>query len=212
MQKSLTLSFVCVVLFAAGLAAANPVPSVWCDWEHGETLFHVEGTGDPAIIATNVTDPDPVHEGTHALRLEDNSPDGTPEAWIAYLYDLDEGDEVTVGFWRYDTTPSVAPSVRIWAHWNNSLPGDLSADDGSAGGDSDYGPGTGWDYAEYTWTVPAGMTGIVIEARTYSNPGDTVWIDELMVMPPGNCTIVTPCLTLVGTQETTFSSLKAEYR
>ena len=199
-------------MLVIGIASANPLPGIWCEWENGETAFALVGTGDPAIIATNVADPDPVYAGLHSLRLEDNSPSGTPEAWVAYLYNLNNGDEVTVGFWRYDITPSDAPSLRIWGHWADGLPGDLETENGSAGGNSDYGLGEGWDYVEHTWTVADGHTGLVIEARVYSNAGDTVWIDELVVMPPQNCTIVTPCMTVVDTEKSTFGALKAGYR
>ena len=43
------------------------------------------------------------------------------------------GDVVSAGFWRYDDTPDGAPSVRIWGHWNDSLPADPDGYDGSAG-------------------------------------------------------------------------------
>ena len=54
---------------------------------------------------------------------------------------------------------------------------------GSAGGNDAYGDGLGWDFASWTWTI-AGHTGLVVEIRTYSNPGHTVWIDDLTVTAP----------------------------
>lgn len=213
MKTMRTLLFLCsAFVLTIGPAAANPVPVIECGWENDEGAIALVGTGDPAIIATNVTAPDPVLGGVRALRLEDNSPSGTPEAWVAYLYDLEDGDVVTIGFWRYDTTPGGAPSVRIWGHWADGLPTDLETENGSAGGNSDYGLGEGWDYVEHTWTVADGHTGLVIEARIYSNAGDTVWIDDLLISPPGSCTVVTPCLTVVENETTTFGGLKAEYR
>jgi hypothetical protein len=125
------------------------------------------------------------------MELEDNSPTGTPQAYIAWIVGLTDGDEVTASFWRYDTTPGGAPSCRIWAHWNDD-PSDVMGHDGSASGNNDYGPGTGWDETEYTWTVADGHTGLVIECRTYSGPGDIVWIDDLTVTAPETATIYTP--------------------
>jgi hypothetical protein len=159
-------------------------------WEDGVgTVLQLYGTGDPPMIATNVGAPDPIHTGERSLRLEDNSPTGTPQAYIAWIMGLTDGDMVTGSFWRYDTTPGVSPSVRIWAHWNDD-PFDINGYNGSAGGNEDYGPSEGWDQTSWDWTVVDGHTGLVIEARTYSNPGDTVWLDDLEVIAPEGATII----------------------
>jgi hypothetical protein len=158
-------------------------------WEDGlGTVLGLYGTGDPPIIATNVGAPDPIHTGERSLKLEDNSPSGTPQAYVAWITGLADGDLVTGSFWRYDVTPGVSPSVRIWAHWNDD-PFDVYGYNGSAGGNDDYGPSEGWDQTSWSWTVEAGHTGLIIEARTYSNPGDTVWIDDIEVTAPEGATI-----------------------
>jgi hypothetical protein len=158
-------------------------------WEDGiGTVLGLYGAGDPPIIATNVGAPDPVYAGDRSLRLEDNSPSGTPQAYLAWIVGLTDGDIVEASFGRYDDTPDVSPSVRIWGHWNDD-PFDVYGFAGSAGGNEDYGPGEGWDQASWSWTVADGHTGLVVEARTYSNPGDTVWVDDLMVTAPPNATI-----------------------
>ena len=87
----------------------------------------------------------------------------------------------------YDDTPDAAPSCRLWGHWNDELPGNIDGYSGSASGESDYGPGEGWDYTSFIYTVADGHTGLVIEARTYSSPGDIVWLDDLHVEIPGPC-------------------------
>ncbi len=174
----------------AALAAAAYSGTATCGWEGTETVLALYGTGDPPIIASLVTTP--VHGGAQALSLEDNSPTGTPQAYVAWVTGLSDGDEVTAGFWRYDVTPGTTPpSSRIWGHWNDN-PDDLLAYNGSAGGNNDYGPGTGWDLVEYTWTVAEGHTGLVVEIRTYSEPGDTVFIDDLTVTAPDGTSIWTP--------------------
>ncbi|MFQ5807475.1 MAG: PEP-CTERM sorting domain-containing protein [Phycisphaerae bacterium] len=158
-------------------------------WEDSVgTVLGLYGTGDPPIIATNVGAPDPVHTGDRSLKLEDNSPSGTPQAYLAWIVGLTDGDVVDASFWRYDDTPGVSPSVRIWGHWNDD-PFDIYGYNGSAGGNSDYGPGEGWDQTSQSWTVADGHTGLIVEARTYSSPGDTVWVDDLMVTAPPSATI-----------------------
>lgn len=195
------------VLFALP-AFANPIPVV--DWECHYTVLGLYGAGDPPIIAANVGDPDPVFEGLRSLRLEDNSPSGTPQAYVAWVRGLAEGDSVVACIWRYDDTPAASPSCRIWGHWNDD-PEDVNGYAGSAGGNSDYGPGTGWDQTCWTWQVgTTGHTGLVIEVRTYSNPGDTVWVDELIIDAPMTAEIVIPdCESPVT--NATWSSIKALY-
>jgi hypothetical protein len=172
------IPFVCVLALCAGVASAQQ--TVTCGWEDGVTT--IIGEYPPGeIIATNVSSP--VHSGTRSLQLEDASPSATPQAFVAWITGLSGTDSVYASVWRYDDTPGASPSCRIWAHWNDD-PADINGYAGSAGGNSDYGPGTGWDMTDYTWVNDGTHTGLVIEIRTYSNPGDTVWIDDLTVTIP----------------------------
>ena len=70
-----------------------------------------------------------------ALKLEHNDA-GDPEAYLVYVWNLQEGDEVTVSFSRYTEEGT---SVLIWGHWNDELPGDPDAVTGDAGGNDDAG-------------------------------------------------------------------------
>jgi len=176
----LTYALVLLVLPLAVFAATET-----CGWEGTDTILGNYGD----IIAS--IDTTPVHSGSQSLKLEDNASSGTPQAFVAWVTGLTDGDQVTGTIWRYDDTPSAAPSCRIWAHWNDD-PGDINGYNGSAGGQSEYGPGTGWDMAEYTWTVESGHTGLVIEIRTYSSAGDIVWVDDLTVTAPDGATIIVP--------------------
>lgn len=156
-------------------------------WEDGNTIL---GTYKD-IIASN--DDEHVHTGERALKLVDDTDSGTPQAYVGWLTGLQDGDQITAGFWIYDTTPGAAPSARIWGSYTETG-GTIDSYSGSAGGNSDYGPGTGWHYAEYTWTFDAdggAHDGLLIQARTYSNPGDTVWIDDLTITAPDTATIHT---------------------
>ncbi|MBD3278655.1 MAG: hypothetical protein GF388_10165 [Candidatus Aegiribacteria sp.] len=170
-------------LLIAGLAVADITETY--GWEGTDTILASYGDID-AEIAT-----DPVHGGSQSLHLTDQAASGTPQAYIAWITGLVDGDEVTASFWRYDTTPGASPSCRIWGHWNDD-PGDINGYNGSASGNSEYGPGTGWDETSYTWTVVDGHTGLVIECRTYSSPGDEVWIDDMTVTAPDGTTIILP--------------------
>jgi hypothetical protein len=203
----------------AGLACfATVAPAVTVvdyGWEDAGTVLGIYPDPDlPSIIATNVAswEGDPVHAGNFSLRLVDNAPSGTPQAYVAFIWGLQDGDMVTAGFWRYDDSPDASPSVRIWAHWNDELPVNPDGYDGSASGNGDYGPGTGWDYTDYTWTVVDGHTGIVIEARTYSNPGDTVWLDDMHIEIPDHAFVQIPGCSPIAVESETWGSVKNLYR
>ena len=189
-----------LVAFLAASATALPFDY---GWEDGATVLDIHPE-DTSMLVSVVSDP--VHGGTQSLELVDNADSGTPQAWVAYVWGLRDGDEVTVGFWRYDDTPGTSPSCRIWAHWNDELPGNPEANNGSASGNDDYGLGLGWDYTDYTWSV-SGHTGIVIEARTYSEAGHTAWIDDLHIEVPDHASVQTP--EVVAVQSLSWSAIKA---
>lgn len=178
------LAIVCVLALAV---SANAL-TVTYGWEDGGTILGQYGD----IIATNVGSPDPVLSGSRSLKLEDDAASGTPQAFVAWIQGLNDGDQVTASFWRYDTTPGASPSGRIWGHYTDGTIDDYA---GSASGNYDYGPGLGWDQTSYTWTYDSDggtRNGLVVEVRTYSNPGDTVWIDDLTVTAPEGASILVP--------------------
>lgn len=193
--------FAVLVLTAANLAFAQQTETY--GWEGSDTLLGMYP--DDCVNATLATDP--VHGGSQSLQLERLS-DGTPQAFVAWVTGLSDGDEVTASFWRYDVTPGAAPSCRIWAHWNDD-PDDINGYAGSASGNTDYGLGEGWDETEYTWTVVDGHTGLVIEARVYSNPGDIVWVDDMTVTAPTGANIILPGG--LALENTTWADIKATF-
>ncbi|MDP6418241.1 MAG: hypothetical protein QF492_06835 [Candidatus Krumholzibacteria bacterium] len=175
-------------------------------FEDGGLPLGYYGNGEPPIIAEVVGAPDPVHSGDYSLRCIDNASSSTPQAYLIWVQGLQDGDSVFASFFRYDTTPGAAPSCRIWANWNDN-PDDITGYNGSASGQSDYGPGEGWDEANKTWSV-SGHTGIVIHVRTYSSAGDTVWVDDITVDAPDHATVILPEGD-TATENATWSSLKA---
>lgn len=176
---------VATIVLAMAFAANATVVSY--GWEDGGTILTEYPAGQ--MFATNVSAPDPVYAGAKSLKLVDNAPSGTPQAYLAWITGLQTGDIVTASFYVYDTTPSGAPSGRIWGHWNDTP--DLTGFSGSAGGNNDYGPSNGWAELSWSWTVAAN-TGLVIEARTYSNPGDTVYLDNLKITVPDHARVTLP--------------------
>lgn len=198
MKKVLTL----FVIFAFS-QIAGAVQTENFGWEGTETILGMY----PEFGVIALIDTDPVHGGSQSLYLERVSED-TPQAYIAWIVGLSDGDEVTGSFWRYDTTPGAAPSCRIWAHWNDD-PDDVYGHNGSASGNGDYGEGLGWDETSYTWTVAEGHTGLVIEARIYSNPGDIVWIDDMIITAPDGATIYLPGT--VSLESGTWADIKAAF-
>ena len=195
------LIVISLVLAVAQFAAADI--SVNYGWEGTETILGNYGD----IIAT--IDTDPVHGDSQSLKLVDDAESGTPQAFVGWVVGLSDGDQVTASFWRYDVTPTASPSSRIWGSWCDD-PDDITAFAGTAGGQSDYGPGEGWDKAEYTWTVEAGHSGLVIQARTYSSPGDTVWIDDMTITAPDGAEIRTPDYSMALSPDT-WAAIKATF-
>ena len=177
------------LLFLSGAAQAA---TVTYGWEDGGTVL---GTYLD-IEATNVDGLfNPVYSGDHSLYLLDQTASGTPQAYVGWITGLQNGDTVTAGFWVYDDTPGASPSGRIWGHYTDDS-SDIDSYAGSASGSSTYSDGTGWSYLEYTWTFDDGdsddRTGLVIEARTYSDSGAYIYVDNLTITAPDTATIITP--------------------
>lgn len=184
-------TIVCLLVLAAVSAASAMVActeTYTYGWEDGGTILG----NYYDITATNVTTY--AHGGSSSLELIDGGV-STPQAYVAWITGLTDGDVVTAGFWVYDETPEGEyPKGRIWAHYSTT---DVLSYGGSASGNGDYSD-TGWTYLEYTWTFVAdggtyGMrNGLVIEARTYTSEGDTIWVDDITVTAPCDATVTFP--------------------
>lgn len=202
MKKLLLLAFMAMIATNAWAVTYT------FGWEDGTSTV-ISGYSD--YTATNVSDL--VYEGSYALKFEDATADGsgTPQGYVAWVRGLQDGDVVSASIARYDDTPDASPSGRIWGHWNDD-PLDVDAYAGSASGNSDYGLGMGWDITGYDWTVVDGHTGLVIEVRIYSAPGDTCWYDNLSVTVPDRDGIEVEFPGGgVAVENGTFSEIKALY-
>ncbi|MCK4547370.1 MAG: hypothetical protein KAW17_08000 [Candidatus Eisenbacteria sp.] len=197
-----------LLLLIAGCFVASPALAVTGDygWEDCGTVLGMYP--DDAYIATNVGDP--VHSGAASLKLERTS-GSTPQAYVAWITGLTDGDVIEVCFWVYDTTPSgEVPKGRIWGHYSTSA--DITDYQGSAGGNSTYSAGPGWDQLCHTWTFDSSAgtrDALVVEARTYSNPGDTIWVDDITVTAPDGATIHFPPAGPTAVESVSWSNVKA---
>lgn len=196
--------FIVILLLAVSHMAFADITENY-GWEGTDTILGMY-PDTCIIVAISVS---PVYSGAQSLYVLDNHPDGTPQAFVAWIVGLQDGDEVTGSFWRHDLTPGGSPSCRIWGHWNDD-PNDIGVYSGSASGNSEYGPGTGWDETSYVWTVADGHTGLVIECRTYSSLGDDVWIDEMSVTVPDGAEIRFPGY-VVALENSTWADIKAAF-
>ncbi len=161
------------------------------DWENGATILGMFPAG--SVTASSSTEQ--ALSPARSLKVVKTDAD-TAQAWVAYISGLEDGDEVTAGFWVYDTTPDADPSGRIWANYTR---GGIDGYAGSAGGNATYSAGTGWSYLSYTWIFDVGdlttfepRTGMVIQCRAYGEPGDAIWVDDLDVTAPDHARIAVP--------------------
>jgi hypothetical protein len=202
-----------IMLLAAPVALA--ATAVY-DWENGATVLTIFPAGE--MICTSVTAPDPVMNGIYSLKCEDADPSGTPDAYVAWVDGLVEGQVVTAGFWVYDDSAGVSPSGRIWAKYT-APGGDVDSYAGSAGGNSAYSAGTGWEYLSWSWTFDDGAVppdpptrgGLAIAVRTYSNPGDTVWLDHFDISYPDGAILHLP-EPASPVESASWTNIKALYR
>jgi hypothetical protein len=190
------VALTCILAAAAVDHAAGAVTNSF-GWENGATIIGAFGNlADPLNVASNRVGTVLPHGGSGMLQITEAPHGGTPQAYVAYIENLQEGDLVTGRFWGYDDTPSSSPSMRIWGHYaTNGNAGSYTA---SAGGNNTYTSGIGWEQTEHTWTVPAGEEALVVEVRLYSSPATDAagrtdyWVDDIEVIAPAHATVTFP--------------------
>ena len=188
MKRVLFLLF--IAFLTLGFLSPAQAATITFGWEDDETIlgnnYDITATIDNTIA----------YSGLSSLKLVDGG-ESTPQAYVGWVEGLNAGDVVTASLWIYDTTPAASPSGRIWGHYNEF--NDINDYAGSASGNYTYSDGTGWSFLEYSWTYsPTDLdaTGLVIEVRTYSDAGDTIWVDDMTITAPDYATIYTPGETL----------------
>lgn len=184
------LSILIALTMAAGLAQATQ--NLCYGWEDGGTVL---GAYLPEYMYIANTDAQ-AYEGDYSLEIYETGGTGTPQAYVAWISGLYEGDQVSASVQTLDyTTGSTYPSVRIWAHYTE-IGGDVNSYAGSASGPAAFSGGADWVELSHTWTHPAGRdgAGLVIEIRPYnSSPwAGSNWVDYLCVIAPDHATIHFP--------------------
>ena len=163
------------------------------------------------------------YDGTYYLHVAEETHSSTPQAYLACITGILEGDVITASFWGYDDTPDVSPSWRIWGHYSDAAtcpdcPGVYS---GSAGGGETYTSGVGWEILEWSWTMPAlaaNQTALEIEGRIYSTPATCdscrtdYWADLVTVTVPDHCGVTFPDGGPSATEASTWGGIKSLYR
>ena len=134
MKKIIIISLFASIIFAQQRSSYS--------WEDGTgTILGSYGNlADPANVGT--TSGISPYDGSRMLAVSESPIDGTPQAFIAWVTDLSAGQDIEACFYGYDTTPSSAPSLRIWGSW--SANDDINSYQGSADGNNDYTDGSGW--------------------------------------------------------------------
>ena len=199
------LSFGALLLALPAIALAFQTETY--GWEESSTVLAVYGNGNPDLEYTS-----PVYTGSQSLEFYESPLGSTPQAIICWIQNLDEGDTVVASFYVYDDTPGVNPSGRIWAHYNADYT-DPSNYDGSAGGNSTYSSGIGWEQLSWEWTIGADSVhaGLMIEGRIYALAEfDTLWFDEMEVIAPDGATIVWPDIP-VALHRSTWADIKSAF-
>ena len=188
------LGLFCAVFLISGFFCIAQAATVNYGWEDGGTILGSYG---------NLVDPENVsgisNSGSYSLKVTEAPHYSTPQAYLGFVTGLTDGDIIEASFFGYDDTPGASPSLRIWASYATS--DDINNYVASAGGNSTYTDGYGWDEVSYSWTFDSNggtRDALVIQARLYSTPstdteGSTdYYIDDLTITAPDCATIITP--------------------
>jgi len=193
-RLSHTVLLSALVTSARGQSEVFTISSGWEFWDGMDPLFFSPVLGSYGAIASTEFETSGCYSGDRCLKFTETVPlDGTPQVYLAYITNLQEGDEVYASFWGKGS--GTTTKTRLWAHYTEN---DHTDYDGSASGPSTYVGLEGvWEKTENTWIVPAEKTGMIIEARIYAYDGGygdspDVWVDDLTVT-------VTSATGLVGT-------------
>jgi hypothetical protein len=201
------LTILAVLALSASLATAQQTLSF--GWEDGvSTTFGSDGNvGGVANVS------DIVHTGDHALYGFEDPLGGTPQLFVAWITNLQDGDQITASFWAYDVTPGASPSARIWGHFTEEHYLDYA---GSAGGNETYSAGTGWEELSWTWTFDGTdptHEGLMVEFRMYSGAGAfTYWCDDVTVTAPDHARIWFPNQNPVPNEDSNWGGVKSLFR
>lgn len=174
-----------ISLLAASILAAMQAQAVTANygWEDNADVL---GQFNASHLQ-HINSAEQARTGNFALLIEDNDPidNSTPQSFVAWVNGLSDGDTVTVSFWVYDGSDD-RPAGRIWGHYTNDNT-DINSYAGSAGGNSSYTDGSGWQQVSHTWTFDSDSNnrdGLVIEFRHYDSADFTtgkLYVDDMEI-------------------------------
>lgn len=159
-------------------------------WEDG--VGTILGSYGNLVDPTNVTGPQTgskgdvppltwtcpgAHDGDRYLHVAEEPHASTPQAYVAWITNLQVGDMVYVSMWGFDDEAvDPSPSLRLWGGYSTNA--DINDYQGSAGEgltNSGYTSGIGWEEMSSSWEfgTPPGFGGeeaLVVQLRLYSSP------------------------------------------
>jgi hypothetical protein len=171
-------------------------------WEDGGTILGSYGNlaNVANVGSTNGIDP---HDGDYMLTVSEDPIDGTPQAFIAWVTDISEGDAITACFYGYDDTAGSSPSMRVWGSW--SANNDINSYAGSADGNEDYTAGTGWDQVCHTFSTSQENweegEALIVQARLYSSSSATAPVQYFIDSVEITTTSTTATINFPGAQD-----------
>jgi len=197
----------CILSVAALCAATTVAATDSYGWEDG--VGTILGSYGNLVDPTNVSGPQQGQAGSEPdftcpgpnsgeryLHVAEEPQYSTPQAYIAWIIGLADGDTIDASFFGYDVTAGSSPSLRIWGHYTTS--DDIENFQGSASGSDLYTTGIGWEQLSHTWTFDSdggARDALVVEARLYSTPSTgenrtDYFIDDVSVTAPDGATII----------------------
>ena len=215
----------CLALAVAGLllvtASANADYTYDYGWEDGvHTICGSYGnlvdptnvggvqTGLSGDVAPGTWGTDGPHSGDRYLHVAEEPHSSTPQAYLAVVTDLLDGDIVYASYWGWDDLDgdgyNAEPALRIWGHYSlvdgeNPCPGSYAGSAGEGNNNSGYSSGTlgGWQEISSDWTFDSDegtRNSLVIEARLYSydytaESRTDYWIDDVHLEVPDHAVI-----------------------
>ncbi len=183
-----TIMVVCAVCIALATPAWAQQSGSF-DWEDGiNTVMGADGNAHTSNSSEQA------NTGTRSLKFWEDPIGGTPQAFVWWVTGLTDGDTIDASFFVYDATPGASPSGRIWAHYTSD-PSDILTYAGSAGGNSTYSAGTGWEQLSYSWTFDSdtgARDGFVVEVRIYSADltTNTLYIDDSAITVSSDTAVI----------------------
>lgn len=174
-------------MLAASLVTAMAVQATTGEygWEDGATILG-SFSADHLVHSQST---EQARTGNFSLKIEDPSADdnSTTQSYIGWVTGLSDGDTVTASIWVYDDSDD-RPAGRIWAHYTSD-PNDSNSFDGSAGGNSTFTAGGGWQELTHTWEFNAdggNHDGLMLQFRMFDSgdfPTGSLYIDDLSITP-----------------------------